>query len=152
MSKKHTGYVDEATPSEKKRLHQSLNAFFEKENKEKFSMTFSSLISVYLDAHKTFQLHNNNKYSHHSFLLEYIDILSTEMLNPYHINLEGIKRKSVKIVPAKNYDSESESFTNSEENKRKRKVVPTKTKKLKEAKLEKIDPTETSEKNGNAEM
>lgn len=137
MSKKHTEYVYEATPSGRKRLHRSLNAFFEIENKEKFLVTFSSLISVYLDAHKTFQLHSNNKYSHHSFLLEYIDILSYEMLDPYHINLEGIKRKSLKIVPAKNFETICESFDDSEGNKRKRcKVAPAKAK---------IEPTETNE-------
>ena len=149
MSKKHTENVNEATPSGRKRLHRSLDAFFEKDTKEKFLITFSSLISVYLDAHKTFQLHNNNKYSHHSFLLEYIDILATEMLDPYHINLEGIKRKSVKIAPAKNFETICESSVDSKGNKRKRCKVESSKAKIEEKKIAKLEPTEINE---NAEI
>lgn len=126
MSAKRVQNLRETSSSGKKRAQRSLDFFFEKEAKEKFLITFSSLIAVYLDAHKMFRLYDY-KPCNESYLLEYIDVLAEEMLNPNYINLEGSKRKGMKLLPAKKIDTTCENSDNLEGNKRKSiKLISTK--------------------------
>lgn len=126
ISEKRVQNLRETSSSGKKRAQRSLDAFFEKEAKDKFLITFSSLIAVYLDAHKMFRLYDY-KPCNESYLLEYINVLAEEMLNPNYINLEGSKRKGMKLLPARKFDMIGKNSDNLKGSKRKRmKLTPSK--------------------------
>lgn len=62
-----------------------------------------------------------------SYLLEYINVLAEEMLNPNYINLKGSKRKGMKLLPARKFDMIGKNSDNLKGSKRKRmKLTPSK--------------------------
>lgn len=106
---KYDIYINELKNKRQKELNKSLKDFFNKandeKNKKKFLIKFSSLMLLYMDVNKKSFLMNLAKHKCDDlFLKTYIFRLTSELLLPIQLNLEGTEYTKIELMPTTKYN------------------------------------------------